>query len=137
MELVRHVVQRGREFRGTRRDGAQPALMFPTLQLTRQLVQLWSRLLAVVLQQWLLLGSVWGELHGSLLKASRALQRHAVLLIAALGSREALIAMIERLGRLIRKTARQNKRKNPSTFELLKDPAQREKLMKELGVDGQ
>jgi hypothetical protein len=90
---------------------------------TRQLVQLWSRLLAVVLQQWLLLGSVWGELHGSLLKASRALQRHAVLLIAALGSREALIAMIERLGRLIRKTARQNKRKNPSTFELLKDPA--------------
>jgi hypothetical protein len=90
---------------------------------TRQLVQLWSRLLAVVLQQWLLIGSVWGELHGSLVKASRALQRHAVLLMAALDSRDALIAVIERLGGLIRKTARQNKRKSPSTFELLNDPA--------------
>jgi hypothetical protein len=90
---------------------------------TRQLVPLWSRLRTVVLPSWLVLCSVWGELQGSLFKACRAIPRHAVLLIAAGSNRGALIDVIARRARLIRKTARQNKRKNPSTFELLEDPS--------------
>lgn len=90
---------------------------------TRQLVQLWARLLAVVLHHWLLLACVWGELQGSLAKATSALQRHATLLIVSLNDHDALIAAIERLGAMIRKTATQNKRRHPSTFQLLDDPS--------------
>jgi hypothetical protein len=89
----------------------------------RHQVWLWARLLAVVLQHWLLLASVWGELQGSLAKATSALQHHATLLIVSLNDPNALIATIERLGVMIRKTAKQNKRKNPSTFELLNNPS--------------
>lgn len=95
-----------------------------TGSVTRQLVQLWARLLAVVLQHWLLLTTVWGDLQGSLAKATRAIQRHAVLVIAALSDRDELTAVIRRLAALIRKTARQNQRRNPSTFQLLDDPSQ-------------
>ena len=84
---------------------------------------LWSRLIGVLLQHWLLLTSVWGDIRHSLAKASQAIRRHALLLAAALRGTAGLEATLESLGRAVRVTARQNKRRRPSTFELLNNPS--------------
>jgi hypothetical protein len=88
----------------------------------RQMVRLWSRLLAVLMQHWLLLCSVWGDPRCSLAKACQAIRRHALLLAVAIGDPAKLAVAIEQLGVVLRATARQCKRKKPSTFELLNDP---------------
>ena len=89
----------------------------------RQMVRLWSRLLAVLLQHWLLLATAWGEPRRSLAKACQAIRRHALLLAVAIGDRARLAGQIEHLGIILHATARQNKRKRPSAFELLNDPS--------------
>jgi hypothetical protein len=88
----------------------------------RQMIRLWSRLLAVLMQHWLLLCSVWGNPRCSLTKACEAIRRYALILAAAVGEPTRLEAAIEELGVILRATASQNKRKKPSTFELLNDP---------------
>jgi hypothetical protein len=88
----------------------------------RQMIRLWSRLLAVLMQHWLLLCSAWGDPRCSLAKACEAIRRHALRLAAAVGESTMLEAAIEELGAILRATARRNKRKKPSTFELLNDP---------------
>jgi hypothetical protein len=88
----------------------------------RQMIRLWSRLLAVLMQHWLLLCSVWGNPRCSLVKACEAIRRHALILAAAVGQSTRLEAAIEELGAILRATGSQNKRKKPSTFELLNDP---------------
>lgn len=89
----------------------------------RQLVRLWSRLLAVVVQHWLLLTSAWGDARHSLAKACQAIRRHAVLLFSTVGDLAQLQEALACLRRIVHSTARQNKHKRPSTFELLNDPS--------------
>ena len=89
----------------------------------RQMVRLWSRLLAVLVQHWLLLVSVWGDGRHSLAKAGQAIRKLATLLAVSLASVETLTTALETLIRATRVTTRQNKRKRPSTFELLNDPS--------------
>jgi hypothetical protein len=89
----------------------------------RQVVRLWSRLLAVVVQHWLLLGCAWGDPRTSLAKACKAIRDHAKLLTEAVDDRARLEAAIGKLAGVLEKTAKQNKRKKPSTFELLNDPS--------------
>jgi hypothetical protein len=88
----------------------------------RQMVRLWARLLAVLMQHWLLLCSVWGNPRCSLAKACEGIRRHALLLAVAIGDLAKLAAALETLGVVLRATAKQDKRKKPSTFELLNDP---------------
>jgi DDE family transposase len=88
----------------------------------RQMIRLWSRLLAVLIQHWLLLSSAWGDPRRSLAKACEAIRRHAPILAAVVGEPTRLEVAIEGLGVILRATASQNKRKKPSTFELLNDP---------------
>lgn len=88
----------------------------------RQMIRLWSRLLAVLMQHWLLLSSVWGNPRCSLAKACEAIRRYAVILAAAVGEPTSLVVAIEKLGAILRATVSQNKRKKPSTFELLNNP---------------
>lgn len=88
----------------------------------RQMVRLWSRLLAVLMQHWLLLSSVWGDSRCSLAKACEAIRRHALMVAAAIGDPAKLAVAIEELGVILHATAKRNKRKKPSTFELLNDP---------------
>lgn len=88
----------------------------------RQMIRLWSRLLAVLMQHWLLLSSVWGNPRCSLAKACEAIRRNALMLAAAVSEPEKLAVAIEELGVILRATVRQNKRKKPSTFELLNNP---------------
>jgi hypothetical protein len=89
----------------------------------RQMVRLWARLIAVLVQHWLLLCTTWNDPGCSLAKACKAISRHAVLLIAAIGDPATLEAVIRRLGDIITRTARKNKRKKPSTTDLLRDPS--------------
>lgn len=92
----------------------------------RQMARLWSRLLATLAQHWLLLACAWGDARRSLAKACEAIRRHAVLLAASIGDAASLAAEVGRLEALLGSTARQNKRKRASTFELLNDPSRLE-----------
>lgn len=88
----------------------------------RQVIRVWSRLLAVLIEHWLLLGTVWGDPRSSLAKACQAIREQATMVVAALGDATALAAAIDRLRMILNVTAKQNQRKKPSTFELLNDP---------------
>jgi hypothetical protein len=88
----------------------------------RQMIRLWSRLLAVLMQHWVLLSTVWGNPRCSLFKACEAIRRHALLLAAAIGDPVKLALALEQLATILHATARQNSRKKPSAFELLGDP---------------
>lgn len=96
---------------------------------TRQMAQLWWRLLAVVLQQWLVLTGPWGDARLSLTKASQLIRRYAFLLAMTLKQPDQLHQVLHTLSRAIHKTARINKRKRPHTFELLHNPTLLEPLL--------
>lgn len=88
----------------------------------RQMVRLWSRMLAVLMEHWLILSSVWGEPRCSLKKACEAIRRYALLLVGAIGDAMTMENAIRVLAMILHSTARQNKRKKRSTFELLNAP---------------
>ena len=71
----------------------------------RQLVGLWSSLLAVLVQQWMLQASGWGDRRCSYHKAWKVIRDQATHLARALGSLEALAREID----LIRRAAHQDR----------------------------
>ena len=77
----------------------------------------------MLMQHWLLQATAWGDCRCSLHKVWEAIQDHATHLASAAGIVEQLMEEIERLGRILAKTARRDKRKQPSTFELLLCPS--------------
>jgi hypothetical protein len=88
----------------------------------RCLVKLWSRLLAAVVQQWLQ-SSVWGRPEISLKKVWDLLTRLTWSLARAWSDPSKLRTCLEDVQHIAQSTVRQNKRKKPSTFEMLNDPA--------------
>ena len=93
----------------------------------RQLVRLWSPLLAVLVQHWLLLTTTWGDSRtqpGEGLRGDPRIMRCCWRWSSTIRSR--LEAAIERLRLVLSTTAKQNKRKPPSTFELLNDASRLE-----------
>lgn len=87
----------------------------------RQMVGVWSRLLAALVQHWLLIGSVWGDPSKSLSKASEAIRRFVGRLAASLDRRSALACVLRDVAAAVAKTCRRDKRSKPGTFELLND----------------
>lgn len=90
----------------------------------RQMVRVWSRLLAVMVQHWVMLSTVWGSARCSLDKVWKAIQGRALLLARALDDGARLEYELEQLRDTLATTAKQNRHKKPSTFELLNDPEQ-------------
>jgi len=88
-----------------------------------RLVRLWSRLLAMVVQHWRLLGSAWGDLRCSLYQAAATIREYTNDLIRVLDDLEGLTQELLRIEQVLRKVARRDKRKQPGTFELLNDPS--------------
>lgn len=88
----------------------------------RQMVRVWSRLLAVVVQHWLLVGSVWGDPTKSLSKVCEAVRDFANRLAAALTHGADLGGVLDDLRKTLAKTCRRDPRSKPGTFELLNDP---------------
>jgi hypothetical protein len=87
-----------------------------------QMVCLWSRLIAALLEHWLILSTAWDDPRLSLMKAGQLIRRHAVLIATAIKCTDQLTSAIEVLKLAVRSTAFQNKRKRPSTFQLLNNP---------------
>jgi hypothetical protein len=85
----------------------------------RQVVRIWARLLAAVVQHWLLLPQVWGDPTKSLSKACEAVRAFASRLASALRNEATLAAVLNDLGHVLLKTCRRNPRSKPGTFELL------------------
>jgi Transposase DDE domain len=88
---------------------------------TRQMVGVWSRLLAALVQHWLLVGSVWGDATKSWSKVCEAVRDFAGRLAASLDRLSELECVITDLCAVLAKTCRRNKRSKPGTFELLND----------------
>lgn len=87
----------------------------------RQMVGVWSRLLAALVQHWLLIASVWGDPTKSLSKVCEAIRKFVGRLAATIENPPELARMLADLNTTLAKTCRRNKRSNPGTFELLND----------------
>jgi hypothetical protein len=88
----------------------------------RCMVKLWSRLLAALVQQWIQ-GHLWGRPELSLVKVWDLVREEATRIASSLSDGNALRDCIETIERLAPTTARRDKRKQPSTFEMLCDPS--------------
>ena len=87
----------------------------------RQMVRLWARLLAVIVQHWLTVGSAWGDATKSLHKVYEAVRDFAGRLARALNSAADLEGVLQEMSATFTKTCRRDKRSNAGTFELLND----------------
>jgi len=88
----------------------------------RCMVQMWSRLLAAVVQQWLQTG-VWGQPNISLKKVWDMVSRWSNTMAATWRDPQMLRHSLERILVTVQSAGRQNKRKSRSTFEMLNDPS--------------
>ena len=87
-----------------------------------QMVQLWSRLLAVLLQHWLMLSTAWGQMDLSLTKVCRTICRYISLIALQLDNPTQFIKVLQKIADIRPHTTRRSQRKRPGTFELLNDP---------------
>lgn len=88
---------------------------------TRQMVRVWSRLLAALVQHWLIVTSAWGEPTKSLNKVGEAVRAFVARLASALLRPSEMAQVLGDLCRVIAKTCSRNRRTKPGTFELLND----------------
>lgn len=87
----------------------------------RQMVRVWARLLAALVQHWLVVEGVWGDPSKSLSKASEAIRAFVGRLAAALDRPSDLSQLLADIAVVLDKTCRRNQRSKPGTFELLND----------------
>lgn len=87
----------------------------------RQMVGVWARLLAALVQHWLVIASIWGEATKSLSKACEAVRAFVGRLAAGLDQRRQLEQVVLDICAAMAKTCRRDPRSKPGTFELLKD----------------
>lgn len=87
----------------------------------RQMVRVWSRLLAAVLQHWLMVGTIWGDPSRSLDKVWQAVQHFVGRLAVSLDRVAELERVLADMRATFAKTCRRDKRSKPGTFELLND----------------
>jgi hypothetical protein len=89
----------------------------------RQMIELLARLIAVLVQHWLLLTSGWDDPQLSLVKATRRIRERMPLLIEAMADRPRLEAVLHRLVEAIRHHCRLNtRRRQPNAAQLLQNP---------------
>lgn len=86
----------------------------------RQMVGVWARLLAALVQHWLLIASVWGDPAKSLSKASEVVRDFAGRLAASQSVPELERVLVD-MCKALAKTCKRNKRSKAGTFELLND----------------
>lgn len=92
----------------------------------RQMAGVWARLLAALVQHWLVLAGAWGDPTKSLAKACEAVRAFAGRLAAALGRAAGVEHVLEECCQVLAKTCRRDPRAKPGTFELLNDPGRLE-----------
>jgi hypothetical protein len=87
----------------------------------RQMVGVWSRLLAAVVQHWLVVVSAWGDAQRSWVKVTEATRAFVGRLLIALDNIQALEQVLTDLAKVVAKTCTRNKRAKAGTVELLND----------------
>ena len=86
----------------------------------RILIEVYAKLLAMLVQHWLFLIGFWRFPNRSLFKGALTIQRYALLLVCSLGSLKALVAAITLIQRCLSSGCRINKRKTDlRSFQLL------------------
>jgi hypothetical protein len=85
----------------------------------RQMVRVWSRLLAAVVQHWLMVSTVWGDPSRSLDKVWQAVKQFVGRLAVSLDCVTELERVLADMRAMFAKTCRRDKRSKPGTFELL------------------
>ncbi len=86
----------------------------------RILCELYAKLLAMVIQHWVLLTSCWGCPDRSLVKASQTVRSYALMLATALAGLVQMQMVLEQMGRCVAAGCRMNPRKqHPTTSQLL------------------
>jgi len=85
------------------------------------MVGVWSRLLAALVQHWLVIASAWGDPTKSLSKVCEAIREFVGRLAAGLDRRSELERVLVDMGAVVAKTCRRDKRSKPGTFEMLND----------------
>ena len=89
----------------------------------RILTEMYAKLIAVLIQQWILLASVWHLPNKSMVLAAAFIQTYAILLQISLQDKEALCAALSTLVKLLQSTPGLLKRKQkPSANQILLDP---------------
>jgi hypothetical protein len=88
----------------------------------RILCEFYGKLIAMLLQHWLLLLGCWHDPHRSIVKAAEVIRRAALRLLAALQGEASLASILHSIQRSMRSGCRLNIRKtHPSTSQLLLD----------------
>jgi hypothetical protein len=94
----------------------------------RILCEVYAKLLALVLEHWVLAVSGLQTPRQSVRRAARKVRQHALHLASVLGDLEALIQVLSLLQRCIQRSPAINKRRRqPATFQLLVDPTGEER----------
>jgi hypothetical protein len=89
----------------------------------RVLVEIYAKLLGMLIQHWLLLATAWKYEDRSLSKASVAIGDHALLLIEPLATGRRLATVIKRIADMLIVVARlQRRRGRPPSYWILKNP---------------
>jgi hypothetical protein len=90
----------------------------------RQLCERYAKLLAMLVEHWVLVASCWRYPDRSLTKAAQTVRRHAIGLAESIGTRAQLIEKLATIARCIAAGCRMNRRKkHPNAFQLLLDVA--------------
>lgn len=88
-----------------------------------KLVEIYAKMIGQIIQHWLLITSVWSYSDRSLVKASKAIRKHVVLLVAYLHSRITIDAAIPPIQQALTACARIDRRREaPNTHQLLENP---------------
>lgn len=84
------------------------------------LCELWAKLLAMLVQHWIIVVSCWRYPDRSLVKAAQVVRAQAVALASARGRLSQISEVLETIECILRRTARLNRRcEHPNTYQLL------------------
>lgn len=87
----------------------------------RKMVRVWSRLIAALVQHWLVAGCLWNDPRRSLKKACEVIRQFVAQIVLHLNYRAKLQQTLKLLTSVVTKTCRRNQRSKPGTFDLLND----------------
>lgn len=88
----------------------------------RQMAVLYAKLIAVVVQHWMLLSATWDNAQRSLRKAAAILSEWTVLLTEILDDRKRLCDFLRRFADAAKTACVSRRTKHPSLFQLLENP---------------
>lgn len=88
-----------------------------------KLVEIYAKMIGVLIQHWMLITTVWSYNDRSLVKARKEIQKHIVLVVAYLQSRINAEALFEQLHQALSVSARiDHRKKKPNTHQMLENP---------------